>query len=148
MTEGWVWHLLEAASAYIVNWVSVISMSMLKPPLSQTRFGMNQVKESKQAARVPEVPRVPIHPRNVVLALWEPQTAENSCQHEAVTYQEELLQPQKNKTGSDGLKQCKELLEGRRSLNTRGPAHTRRRLQSHPREMNVQHHPCTHTENT
>lgn len=53
--------------------------------------------------RVTEVPRVPAHPRSVVLA----SPVENECQHEDVTYQEDLLQPQKKKTGSDGLK-CKE----------------------------------------
>lgn len=117
--------------------------------------------------RVPEVPRVPVHPGSAVLASPGPRTAQNECQHEAVTYQEDLLQPQKKKTGSDGLK-CREMepldSEGpsrhqhratqRTAVaqalteHTRRPAHRRQCLQSHPREMNVPNRPCAPTENT
>lgn len=123
---------------------------------------MNQVKGSKQAVQVPEVPRVPVHPPSAVLASPGPHTAENECQHEAVTYQEDLLQPPKGKKkrfrcvkvqgdGASGLRELQQTPAQSKAKScsrqvltehTRRAAHWRQCLQSRPREVNMPNHPC------
>lgn len=128
---------------------------------------MNQVKGSKQAVWVPEVPRVLVHPGSAVLA--SPRTPHSrewvsawGCHlpggSSAATKEKKWFRWVKvqgdRASGFRGLQQTPVQSNvkrcGRQALteHTRRPARMRQCLQSCPREVNVPNHPCAPTEDT